>query len=384
MVLHFSQDEFDRRKTQVLDEMGSQGYDALLLFAPESMYWLSGFDTFGFCFLQCLVLKKSGEMTLLTRAPDLLQAKQTSNISDIRIWVDRDEAGPVVQLRDVLDDLDLLGCKLGVEYGTQGFTAQHGIAFNELMRSFATVEDATNIIPPLRAIKSFAEIQHIREASRLSDLAWEKALETTASGVNEGKILAAMQGVVLENDGDYPANEFVIGSGTDALLCRYKSGRRTLDAQDQLTVEFAGAYRHYHAAGIRTIIIGKPTQRHLEFYDACRATLSRMEEAMRPGQTFSDVFVAHANELDSRSLYNNRLNACGYSLGARFAPSWMDWPMFYRDNPAVIEPHMVLFGHIILTDSDTGTAMCLGRTYLTTDGAPEPLSEASLDLVVKA
>ncbi|WP_350335059.1 M24 family metallopeptidase [Coralliovum pocilloporae] len=384
MVLHFSQDEFVRRKSQTLAQMEANGLDALLMFAPESMYWLTGFDTFGFCFLQCLVLRKSGEMTLMTRAPDLLQAKHTSDISDIRIWVDRDESGPVIQLRDMLDDIDLLGCKLGVEYGTQGFTAQQGIAFNELMRSFASVEDASDIIPRLRSVKSFAEIEYMREASRLSDLAWNAALQETASGVNEGRILAAMQGAVLENDGDYPANEFVIGSGADALLCRYKSGRRTLDAQDQLTVEFAGAYRHYHAPGIRTLIIGRPTPRHLEFYDACRATLTRMEEAMRPGNTFSDVFVAHANELDSRSLYPNRLNACGYSVGARFAPSWMDWPMFYRDNEAIIEPHMVLFGHIILTDSDTGTAMCLGRTYLTTDGAPEPLSDAPLDLVVKA
>ena len=33
---------------------------------------------------------------------------------------------------------------------------------------------------------------------------------------------------------------------------------------------------------------------------------------------------------------------------------------------------MVLFAHMILMDSETGTAMCLGRTSLvTTDGQPE-------------
>ncbi len=49
-----------------------------------------------------------------------------------------------------------------------------------------------------------------------------------------------------------PANEFIIGSGRDALLCRYKSGRRKLSKRDQLTLEFAGVYRHYHAAFMRT------------------------------------------------------------------------------------------------------------------------------------
>jgi Xaa-Pro dipeptidase len=34
-------------------------------------------------------------------------------------------------------------------------------------------------------------------------------------------------------------------------------------------------------------------------------------------------------------------------------------------------------------DSETETAMTLGRTYLTTDGAPKPLSRHDLDLIVR-
>ena len=38
---------------------------ALLLFAPESHYWLTGYDTFGYCFFQCLVFTREGAFTLL-------------------------------------------------------------------------------------------------------------------------------------------------------------------------------------------------------------------------------------------------------------------------------------------------------------------------------
>ena len=48
--------------------------------------------------------------------------------------------------------------------------------------------------------------------------------------------------------------------------------------------------------------------------------------------------------------------------------------MFFQGNPTEIVPDMVLFAHIILMDSETQTAMTLGRTYLTTTTAPEPLS----------
>ena len=105
---------------------------------------------------------------------------------------------------------------------------------------------------------------------------------------------------------------------------------------------------------------------------------------MRPGRTFGDLFAAHAQAVDARGDGAHRLNACGYSLGTRFSPSWMDWPMAYRDNPAEIVPDMVIFMHMILMDSDTGTAMSLGQTYLTRDGAPECLSKLPLDLPVKA
>ncbi|MCC2113375.1 MAG: M24 family metallopeptidase, partial [Hyphomicrobiales bacterium] len=134
---------------------------------------------------------------------------------------------------------------------------------------------------------------------------------------------------------------------------------------------------------MRTVIVGEPSRRHLDLYAAAREALEACEAELKPGNTFADVFAAHARVFDAHGLAAHRLNACGYSLGARFSPSWMDWPMFYADNPVEIAPDMSLFLHMILADSDSGTAMTLGRTYLTTAGAPESLSSASLDLVVK-
>jgi Xaa-Pro dipeptidase len=56
--------------------------------------------------------------------------------------------------------------------------------------------------------------------------------------------------------------------------------------------------------------------------------------------------------------------------------------MFYAGNPETVAENMTLFAHMIIMDSDSGTAMTLGRTYLTTEGAPEPLSRLGLDLTV--
>ncbi|TCD15329.1 M24 family metallopeptidase [Oricola cellulosilytica] len=382
MALHFDEQEFDDRKARLLAEMEAAKLDAMLLFAQESMYWLTGYDTFGFCFFQCMVVERNGEVTLLTRSADLRQARHTSNVETIVIWEDRANANPARELKDLLSDRDLLGTRIGVEYDTQGLTAASGRLLDEELSTFASLKDASRIIPLLRSVKSEAEIKYVRKAATLADEALTVALPMIKQGTDEGRILAAMQGAIFEGGGDYAGNEFIIGSGEDALLCRYKSGRRKLTKTDQITLEWAGVYRHYHVAMMRTALTGKPSARHLELYEAAKAALLACEEAMIPGNTFGDVFTAHAQAMADADLTRHRLNACGYSLGAHFTPCWMDRPMFYAGNPERIQPNMTLFAHMILMDSESGTAMTLGQTYLTTNEKAVGLSRHKLDLII--
>ena len=131
MALHFDEAEFASRRDRLSMAMAEEKLDAMLLFAQESMYWLTGYDTFGFCFFQCLVVKADGTMVLLTRSADLRQARNTSNIPQIVIWPDRAGANPATDLRNLLNDLDLLGCRIGVEYDTHGLTAANGRKLDE-------------------------------------------------------------------------------------------------------------------------------------------------------------------------------------------------------------------------------------------------------------
>ena len=383
-MLHFSRDEFDARRDRLVMEMAERKIDALLIFAQESMYWLTGYDTFGFCFFQCLVVKADGEMRLLTRSADLRQAKQTSILENVLVWRDRGAADPTIDLRDMLDDMGLLGAKIGVEWATHGLTAANGRLVEAKLGSFATLKDASDLVSSLRVLKSPAEIVYVREAAKMADDAFEAVLPLITAGANEAQLLETLQGSVFAAGGDYPANPFIIGSGPDALLCRYKAGRRNLDAQDQLTLEWAGVKAQYHAALMRTVIVGEATQRHRELFAAASEALAAVEEAMRPGKTFGDVFDAHAGVMEAHDLVRHRLSACGYSLGARYAPSWMEQQMFVSGNTDQIQPGMTLFAHMIIMDSDTGTAMTLGRTYLTTNESPEPLSRLPVELTVVA
>jgi Xaa-Pro dipeptidase len=383
MALHFTTPEFARRLAALQVAMVQRKLDGVLLFQQESMFWLTGYDTFGFCFFQCLAVRADGRMALLTRSADKRQAELTSNITDIRIWKDAADANPATDLARLATELGLGGKRLGVEYESYGLVAANGRKLDAAFAGLSVLEDASDIVTRLRVIKSAEEIACVREAARLCDAADAAALAAITAGADEGEILAAQHNAIFAAGGDYPANEFIVNSGPDALLCRYKSGRRKLDARDQITLEFAGVWRHYHCAAMRTVVVGTPRQLHLSYHAAARDALAACEQALRPGQTAGDVFSAHARIFVEHGLGQHRLNACGYSLGAKFTPSWMDWPMFYENNDWVLRPGMVMFAHMILMDSITETAMCLGRTYLVTDGRAEALNGADDSLIVR-
>ena len=381
MALHFSPEELAGRRARSVEAMAQEDLDGMLLFRQESMYYLTGYDTFGYVFFQCLYLGADGRMTLLTRAPDLRQAQETSVIEDIRIWIDGPEATPAAELRAILAGHGCQGRRLGVEYEAYGLTARNGIRLQAALDGFCELVDASELISRLRVVKSAAEIAYLRRAAVLADQALEAARPLARAGAFEGDILAAMHGAIFAGGGDYPGNEFIIGSGPGALLCRYYSGRRHLDAEDQLTLEWAGVERHYHAAMMRTLRVGAAPPRQVEMNQVARDALLAVEDGLRPGRPLGEAFDAHARTLDAAGYQAHRLNACGYSMGTTFSPNWMDWPMLYHGNPVEAAPGMAFFAHIIIFDSERDLAMSLGRTSLITEAGAEPLSTAGLDFV---
>ena len=382
MPIHFSPEEMAGRRERAAAAIRDAGLDALLCFKQESMYWLTGYDSFGFSLFQCLIVEADGGVTLLTRLPDLRQARHTSNIEDIRIWKDTEGMNPARDLRVLLDELGLGRARLGVEFDSFGLKAHDWRLMEAELAGRCALTDASTLIDRLRAVKSPREIEYARRAAALADDAWDEAVRLGRPGAFEGDILAAMQGAVFRGGGDYAGNEFIIGSGAGALLCRYFTGRRHLDPEDQLTLEFAGAYRRYHAAMMRTLLTGRAHPEHVSMHAACADALRACMEAVRPGRPMGEVFAAHARVMDAAGLREHRMNACGYGMGAVYNPLWVDPPMFYEGNPLEMQAGNVFFLHMIVMNSDSERAMTLGHSVLVTDAGCDCLSRSNLDLVV--
>ena len=244
-------------------------------------------------------------------------------------------------------------------------------------KGFCELEDASDVVNRLRVVKSPAELEYVHRAAVLADQALVVAKEMARPGVFDGDVLAEMQAVVFRGDGDYPGNEFIVNSGRASMFGRYIAGHRIMTDDDYLTVEFAGVYRHYHACLMSTLKVGKPNARHAELHAIGLEALAACQAALVPGRIVGDVYAAYADTLTRHGI-TGFANACGYCLGTTFSPNWMDWPMFYRDNPVVVEPGMVFFMHMTTRDHvnhprdmQWGTLCFLGRHSRRATKAPQ-------------
>ena len=385
-ALWFSEEEFKERRERALELMKREGLDGFLFTKQESLYYLTGYDTFGYVFFQAMYFHSDGSMKLITRIPDLRQALYTSILEQKDILIRSDEAtsNPVSLVPEVLKQFGINSAskKIGYEPDSCSLTHRLGLLLQDAVKGLCTLVDHSTLIGrELRIVKSETEMRKVRKAAYLADFALVRALKVAKPGAYEGDMWREIVGTVYEGGGDDPANENILVSGNKAVLTRYSTGKDTVDRQ--VTLEHAAAYKHYHACLMRTIPIGGVTKLARRMHEVNVLQMKAAMEALKPGKEIGDVFEAYARVADENGFRDQRFNSCGYSLGATFAPTWMDFPMFVRGQNVVAKKGMVFFIHIILMDKETDTASSVGQTVEVTENGCVPLSKLPFCLTRK-
>lgn len=383
VALRFAPGEHAARLRATRAEMVRRGIDALLIFAQESHYYLTGYDTAGYVFFQVgIITADDRDTVLLTRRPDLRQAETTSLYDDIRIWYNAEDANPALDLRDILSELGLAGGRIGVEFATYGLTAANGRMVEAALAGFATLVDASDIVRNQRLEKSPAELAMVRQAGVLADAATQAAIDAARPGITDSVLSAAALTAMLGGGGEVPSGGPLVNSGERALFGRGIGAPRTIAESDQVLIELAASFCRYHVCIEASVAIGPPDPRQEDMLKVAREALDGVKEAARPGAALGTLDDIHRRVLDDAGFGSERYSACGYALGCTFRPTWMDVPpMIYSGNPLIMQPGMVFFVHIMIPDTRTGVMAGIGQTFAISDnGAPEVFSALPVEL----
>lgn len=311
--------EYPTRLGALRAAMHERGIAALAVVSPENIYYLLGLDHLGYFAFTLLVVPQRGPTVLVTR--EMERSTVAAQVPGCLHRVFGDGQDPADAVVAELAAATAPGQLVGVERQAMFFPpAVHDRVCTELTgRSFT---DCTSMLAAQRAVKSPAELAHVRRAAEISDVAMATALRTAGDGVAEREVAAAVYAQMLRAGSDQPG--FVPLIRPLALLDQEHVtwGDRTLT--DGLFIELSACVRRYHAPLSRTVYIGRLPDGAEEAHAAAVAGLAAARDALRPGGRSGEVYAAwqHGVAGSSAPAWPTR-HHCGYLVGIGFPPSWV-------------------------------------------------------------
>jgi Xaa-Pro dipeptidase len=382
--IHFSREEFSKRQKKTRKLLQELELDGLLIFKIEDMYWLTGYESDGFCIFGTMFIGTDGALTHLARPADLGNLSYSSICEDIRISPDTEGSTRAKHIKDMLRSLGMEGKKIGIQVDTMGLTPRLFLETKEILDGWCNLIVAPDFIRVLRLVKSPQELSYFRKAGEIMDIVMNKVIEVTYPGAFEGDIYATFYDTLFRLDADLPAHIPPFGSGDSALNLRYTTKRKNVSENDQVTLELGLGYRHYHVACMGVVLTGPEiNDRHLKMHKTSVIALDAVQAALRPGTTVGELFDIYKATLEEHNEHDAVLTVAGYTMGAMWPPTWMEEPLIFEGNPLVLEENMTFFTHMILNDRETGLSMAVGETAIITTGAPEIITHSSREPIIK-
>ena len=370
----FDDAEYRQRFQRVQTSMAEKSLDALLLFSPHNVFYLSGMDSENLFDYQCLLVPQGQDPVLIISHFEEARSENSCWLETVRAYGPFED--PIDATIDAVRDLNLQSSSLGMERRSRGLS----VDFYEKLRSGldgATLSDGFGPVEKSRLVKSEAEIAYMRKAAQLTDLGVNAGYEAMAQGVPDYEIGAAIVDAMYRSGGDTVCWGPIVAAGYRAGCAHSTFNGHRLNEGEAIFLEVTGEVTRYTAPLMRTAILGEPTPEMLQVEDAVMAALDIIVEKARPGAIPSDVAGAARGTLDPiLKDYVFHYNF-GYPVGIGYPPSWIEeLDYFIRDGNARPFEAGMLF-HLPMSIRKYGEhAVNLSHTILVGEEHTAPISSS--------
>ncbi len=377
-LLPFSADVYEERLRFVQDDLAARKLAGVLLFDPENIFWLTGYQTIGYFTFHTMFVPQAGLPTIIGRIVNRDLAMAHSTIGAFEAITDT--ADPVDVLVSFLRDQVAADQSLGLETRAWYLTVKDYLKLCET-GGFDTVE-WNGVIEPQRPVKSNAEIERMEHAARCAEAGIEAAIDAVAPDKTENDVAAAMFAANIAAGSEYLGHPPLVVAGETTALCFAMWRRRSIRRGDVVLLEAAGCVDRYHAILSRPVVVGTPTSAQQEAADALQGVLEAAIDAIKPGLTSGEVDRACRSVVDERGLGKYFKHRSAYGIGIGLPPNWSEGHIYAirPDDPLVLEPNMTF--HIIPTLFLDDFGMCFSDSVRVTEDGCELLTRFPRKLFV--
>ena len=373
----FSRAEYEARLDRVHVAMARARLDLLVLSAPESTYYVSGYRSPGLGAHEYLLVPLDRPPLFMTRKGDLgnlLAIAGTTPISDHAVYDDH-HLDPMATLVGLARRHRLRPKRVGVEKQALHLTVYH---YEELAAAFAAAElvDASQIVEDLRLIKSEAEIACHRQAAGIVIAALNAGVRASRLGQLDGSVAATIARALIRAGSEWVSIWPLVRSGPQTGRGHSSWQNVPIKRGAPTNLETAGVVGRYHTPLYRTVI-HRPSKAQRRIAETLRETNRAAVEAMRPGRTAGQVWDAARAVAREGGSEANFIGRTGYSTGIAFSPTWVQrlGIDINRGNHAVLLPGMVFHMATVFREINRW-GMGQSSTILITEDGAENLTQA--------
>jgi Xaa-Pro dipeptidase len=317
----FAASEYAARIAAVRKAMRECGLDALLITSPENIFYLTGLSHQGYFAFTALVLAaQEGDCMLIARAMERHTLEAQAPGCEHVLFDDGEDPAEAVARAFRASALEQ--GRIGVEKDKMSFPIR---VWEDIVARMprARWEGGAELVEGARVVKSPAEIDRIRQAAAVSDLAMRSGIEAAGVGVNEREVAAEVYRTMVASGGENPGFAPLVRTG-DRLLQEHTTWQDcALRAGDSLFMELSGCVHRYHAPLTRMVYIGHAPEGADAAAKIVIAGLEAIRSALRPGVLTGEVYAAWKAVIDEALGHHDyHRHHCGYVTGIGFPPSW--------------------------------------------------------------
>ncbi len=338
----FTRDHFEQRLDRTRAAMARDKLDLLILSAPESVYYLSGYQTRGISGHTYLGVPAEGPPVFSTRGTDLGNLYMIEDLTPIVDFVGfEDHDDPLQVFVDLLRRNRIGTGRLGVEKDAYFLSVR---SYDALTAAFegSVFCDASQIVEEQRLIKSAEEIACHREAGRIIVEATRAGIKSVKPGCTDGSIVTSVAGALIEAGSEYVATWPAVRTGAQSGRSHASWQNIPVERGQATNIETAGVVQRYHTPLRRAIIYG-PTDEHRRIAETVRLANHAAIDALAPGAQAGTAFEAAHKVAVENGLGDMLSGRSGYTTGIGISPSWVQRMSIniVPGNETVLEPGMV-------------------------------------------
>ena len=194
-----------------------------------------------------------------------------------------------------------------------------------------------DIVEDGRLVKDSGEIKKIKQATRITGLAFEHIKKYIARGVKEIEVAAEFEHFIRYHGCNASAFDIIVASGPNSSQPHHLSGQRMLKENEPVLIDFGVDYQGYKSDLTRVLFLGKIKVLVRKVYDIVRKAQELAIKRVGPGAEIAAIDKVAREYIGSKGYAGYFTHNLGHGFGLEVHED----PRISGNEAAALKPGMV-------------------------------------------